>query len=286
METLDRRQAGYPALLAKMQDPPARLWVDGRIDPEAPCVAIVGTRRASRYGVEAAHGLAAALARRGVCVVSGMALGIDAAAHRGALSVGGRTVAVLGTGVDVVYPGVHRALAREIAASGALVSEFEPGSPPQKHTFIRRNRIIAGLSTITVVVESPMGGGAMITADFACEQGRGVGAVPGRIDQRTSEGCHQLIKEGASLITCADDLFGELGFLISPGRMRLARDTASPPADAYEAAILTALAGGARRTLDELCAETALPAGRLAATLMALEVAGRVTKHPDATYES
>lgn len=279
----------YPPLLAKIHDPPPQLWVNGSFDLAATCVAIVGTRASTRYGEEVARGLAKELAQRGAWIVSGMARGIDAAAHRGALEAGGRTIAVLGCGVDVVYPREHRELAEQIARSGAIVSEFPPGHPPEKFTFVQRNRVIAGLSVVTVVVESPLDGGAMITADFACEQGRTVAAVPGRVDQPNSAGCHQLIREGASLVTCADDLFAELGFAVVAAASGLPGPPAAlrrSPTSGDEQFLLAALSNGDRLPLDALIVRSGLPTARANATVLMLELKGAITKRSDGLYEA
>ena len=201
----------YPTTLAAIHDPPPTIWVKGDVDVlRAPSVAIVGSRRASPYALEVARRLGADLARRHVTVVSGMARGVDSAAHRGALEGGGVTVAVFGCGVDVIYPPEHRALAARIAERGALVSEFEPGMPPLKHNFVRRNRIISGLSLAVVVVEAADGSGSLITADFALEQGRAVLAVPGNVLGGRNYGAHALLRDGAKLVECADDILEEL----------------------------------------------------------------------------
>lgn len=281
--------ADYPPLLAKIHDPPPQLWVSGTLDPAATCVSIVGTRRCTRYGEAVARQLARELAARGAWIVSGLARGIDAAAHRGALEAGGKTIAVLGCGVDVVYPSEHRGLAQEVARSGAIVSEFPPAHPPGRHTFVRRNRIIAGLSAITVIVESHLDGGAMTTADFACEQGRTVGAVPGRVDQPTSEGCHQLLREGAALVTCADDLFAELGFAVFAAGAGVIGPVGMPrraPSGEDEALVLAALRGGERLSLDQLIARSGLPTARAASTVMTLELKGAIAKQSDGSYEA
>lgn len=250
---------------------------------------MVGTRRCTRYGEEVARQLARELAARGAWIVSGLARGIDAAAHRGALEAGGKTIAVLGCGLEVIYPSEHRQLAEEIARSGAVVSEFSPRHPPGRYTFVRRNRIISGLSALTVVVESPLDGGAMTTADFACEQGRTVGAVPGRVDQSTSEGCHQLLREGAALVTCAEDLFAELGFAVvaaGAGVIGPASALRRPPSGEDEKLILEALRGGERLSLDRLIARSGLPTARAASAVMTLELKGSIAKQSDACYEA
>ena len=277
----------FPAALRQIPDPPKLLWVQGSIADPGPLIAIVGSRRTTRYGEETAYRLAGEIVRRGGWVVSGMARGIDTCAHRGALDAGGKTIAVLGTGIDVVYPCENRELARRIAANGALLSEFPPGQPPDKYAFVRRNRIVAGLCEVTVVVESDLDGGSMITADFACDQGRTVCAVPGRIDQPTSAGCHQLIREGATLVTSVDDVLSELGFplpllAVSPLRMgKMASNARSPE----EKAVAEALRGGEQLTLDGLADRTGIALGQLAPAIVLLELRGEVTKRADGRFE-
>ena len=170
----------------------------------------MGSRVASPYALEVSRRLGADLARRGICVVSGMARGVDSAAHRGALEAGGVTIAVFGCGVDIIYPREHAALADRICERGALVSEFPPGMPPRKQNFPQRNRIISGLSLAVVVVEAAEGSGSLITADFALEQGRAVLAVPGNVLGGRNYGAHALLRDGAKLVECADDILEEL----------------------------------------------------------------------------
>jgi len=277
----------YPAALKLIHDPPPTLWVRGDIAATGPLIAIVGSRRTTRYGEETAYRLGAEIARRGGWVVSGMARGIDSAAHRGALSAKGKTIAVFGTGLNKVYPPENRALAHQIATNGALVSEFPPDQHADKSTFVRRNRIISGLCEVTVVVESDIGGGSMTTADFACDQGRAVCAVPGRIDQATSAGCHQLIREGATLVTSVDDILSELGFplpLLAASPLRMGK-RAVVIGTAEEQAVVAALHGGTQLTLDGLTERTGLPVGKLAPALMMLELRGAVVKRSDGRFE-
>ena len=196
------RDVGYPRLLKEIHDPPIGLYRKGVYDFAQPCVAIVGSRRTTLYGQSVAKKLAADLARLGFCIVSGLARGIDTAAHEGALSVGGKTAAVLGCGIDIVYPPENLALYRRIEAEGAILSEFPFGRRADRQSFPMRNRVVAGIAEAVVVVETDVSGGSMITARFAGEQGRLIFAVPGRIDQNTSAGCHQLIRDGATLLTC------------------------------------------------------------------------------------
>ncbi len=193
-----RDDPDYPTLLREIADAPTVLYRQGALAGGHPCIAIVGSRRTTLYGQTVATRFGAELAQRGFCIVSGLARGIDTAAHEGALKVGGKTAAVLGTGLDIVYPPENLELLRRVAEAGAVYSEYPFGRRADRHTFVLRNRIVSGMAAAVVVVESAVDGGAMITARFAGEQGRTVFAVPGRIDQSTSAGCHQLIRDGAT----------------------------------------------------------------------------------------
>jgi DNA processing protein len=210
---IGRGDAGYPSLLREIHDPPVGLYRRGAYGFGQPCVGVVGSRRATLYGQSVAKKLGAELAQRGFCVVSGLARGIDTAAHEGALSAGGRTVAVLGTGIDIIFPPENLGLYRRIAQEGAVLTESPFGRPADRDSFEKRSRIISGICEAVVVVESELRGGAMATARFAGEQGRLVFAVPGRIDQSSSSGCNQLIRDGATLLTRVDDLVQELQYL-------------------------------------------------------------------------
>ena len=211
IQTVTLNGAGYPRLLAEIHAPPPVLYMKGTLLPEdEAAVAIVGTRGATPYGLEVAGVLAGELARSGITVVSGLAEGIDAAAHEGALKAGGRTIAVVGHGLDRVYPPQHATLAARVAESGCILSEFSAGMPPLKENFPRRNRIISGLSLGTVVVEAPVKSGALITARFAMEQGREVFAVPGPAFSRQSHGAHALLQDGAKLVCRVEDILEEL----------------------------------------------------------------------------
>ncbi|MBI3809000.1 MAG: DNA-protecting protein DprA [Nitrospirae bacterium] len=202
---------GYPAWLRAIADPPAVLYCDGQIEPrDRQAIAIVGARQATPYGLRATETLARELSGAGFTIVSGLARGIDAAAHRAALEAGGRTIAVLGCGLDVTYPPEHGRLREEIAGSGAVLTEFAPGTPPWASNFPRRNRIISGLSLGVVVVEAAEDSGSLITARLALEQGREVFAVPGSIDAPLSRGPHGLLKQGAKLVETVDDIVEEL----------------------------------------------------------------------------
>ena len=210
---LARDDPGYPPLLREIHDPPVGLYRKGPYGFGQTCIAVVGSRRATLYGQSVAKRLGSELAQLGFCVVSGLARGIDTAAHEGALSAGGRTAAVLGTGIDIVYPPENLALYRRIAETGAVVTESPFGRPADQDSFPMRSRVISGICEAVVVVESDLRGGAITTAMFAGEQGRLLFAVPGRIDQSSSSGCNQLIRDGAALLTKVDDLLQELQYL-------------------------------------------------------------------------
>ena len=269
---LRRRDAAYPALLAQIPDPPGRLWIRGEADPEVlarPAVSIVGARACSGYGRSVSRLLATEAAQAGAVVVSGLARGVDGEAHRGALAGGGVTVAVLGCGVDRDYPAAHAELARQIVAAGGLVvSEYEPGVEPAPWRFPARNRIIAGLALATVVVEARERSGALITADFALDDGREVLAVPGEITSPLSAGTNALLRLGATPATCAADVLEAVG-------VERRSELRPVPDDPGAASVLEALAAGAS-TADELARVTALDAGALAAALAMLELAGAV----------
>jgi DNA processing protein len=298
---------GYPILLREIHDPPIGLYCRGRYEPAQTSVAIVGSRRTTQYGLATARRLGGELARRGFCVVSGLARGIDTAAHEGALDAGGRTVAVLGTGVDLVYPPENRTLTERIAREGALLSEFRLGRPADRQSFAMRNRIVAGMSAAIVVVESDVDGGSMITARFAAEQGRVVLAVPGRIDQPTSAGCHQLIRDGAVLLTSAEDVVDELSYLrgLRPGPIpdnpargvvRVDRSEGddipdgvdSPSGDSAlpaEAAVLELFRGGAILATEEIASALGWSAERAMAVTLRLELSGSLIKRADGRNE-
>ena len=210
---LQRDHMHFPSLLKEIPDPPIGIYMIGDVDPVCKNIAIVGSRNNTLYGLKTARQLAIDLANRGFTIVSGMARGIDTAAHEGALAVGGKTIAVLGCGVDVVYPPENGVVYRKICENGAVISEYPLGRRADKQTFPVRNRLIAGLCHAVIVVESDKMGGSMITARFASEYGRQVFAVPGRIDQPSSAGCLALIKDGATMLTSIDDVFEDLPYL-------------------------------------------------------------------------
>jgi DNA processing protein len=300
VDFVTQNDAAYPRALREIYDPPIGLYRKGRYDFSRPAIAIVGTRRATLYGQATAKKLAAGLARLGFCIVSGLARGIDTSAHEGALSVGGKTAAVLGTGIDIIYPPENIDLYRRIEAEGAIVAEFPFGRRADRQTFAMRNRIIAGSCAGVIVVESDKAGGSMITARFAGEQGRQVFAVPGRIDQPSSAGCHQLIRDGATLVTGVDDILSELNYLEGlqphaiPPKAADAAGAAQAGVDAAalarlspdEAAVMSCFAGGAMPTLDALAAQTGKPVSVISATLMMLELKRLVAKRADGSFEA
>ena len=273
--------AAYPHLLLETADPPLLLYCRGRIDwLRAPAVAIVGSRNPTRQGADHARAFAAHLSRAGLTVVSGLALGVDGAAHDGALEGAGRTVAVVGTGLDRVYPVRHTALAQRIAADGLLVSEFVIGTPPLAQNFPQRNRIIAGLARGTLVVEAALRSGSLITARLASEAGRDVFAIPGSIHSPQSRGCHALIKQGAKLVECAEDVLEELQFA-APER---APTTAEPAAESIDDPLLEAL-GFDPVSLDALVARTGESPATLGARLLELELSGDVARLPGQLFQ-
>jgi DNA processing protein len=272
----------YPALLGQIDDPPPVLFVRGTLLPaDALAVAIVGSRHATAYGARVAWQLANGLARAGYTVVSGLARGIDAAAHRGALDAGGRTIAVLGTGVHHIYPPEHAELALEVIDAGAVVSEAPPLAAASRGAFPRRNRIISGLSLGTVVVQASDRSGALITARLAGEQGREVFAVPGPVDCRMSRGCHRLIRDGARLVESVDDILDELGPLFRETTTTDGRTVKSPAElqlGDIERQVLDAVED--EQDLDGIVAVTGLAASQVIATVGVLEMRRIVRRLP------
>lgn len=281
--------AAYPALLSRIDDPPGLLFVRGTLLPQdSLSVAIVGARHATAYGLKVAEQLGAALARAGYTVVSGLARGIDAAAHRGALRAGGRTIAVLGSGVLSVYPPEHADLAREVIDSGALISELPPLTAPHEGTFPQRNRIVSGLSLGVVVVQAADRSGALITARLATEQGREVFAVPGAIDCRMSRGTHQLIRDGAKLVESVDDILEEFGPLFETATTadgRAVQSAAELQLGDIERTVLDAcdaLARGGTKSvaIDDLVDSSGLAASQVLATIGVLEMRRLIRRLP------
>jgi DNA processing protein len=267
---LPRTAESFPSQLASIHDPPPGLFLRGAAGAELlsePSVAVVGARSCSDYGAHVARALGRRLSAAGAVVVSGLARGIDGWAHRGALDTGGRTVAVLGCGIDRDYPQAHAALARQIAATGLIVSEYPPGVSPAPWRFPARNRLVAGLAMATVVVEARERSGALITADLALDEGRDVLAVPGEITSGLSDGTNALIRLGAVPVTSIDDVLETVGFADL--------DEASPVPHGDGATVLEALAAGAT-TADEVVAATGLSAATVAVALSELELAGLV----------
>jgi len=266
--------ASYPELLRHIHDPPLYLYVLGEFAAsDAYGVALVGSRDASAYGRQMTAQLGEGLAASGITIVSGLARGIDAAAHAAALRAGGRTIAVMGSGIDVVYPSEHHRLHMQIAKNGAVVSEYPMGAPPDAENFPGRNRIISGLSLGTVVIEATERSGSLITAQFAAEQGREVFAVPGPVGVR-SRGAHQLLRQGAGLVESAHDVLRE----IAP-HIRSAQSSPVPTLTSVEADVLAHL-DETPRHVDELIARAKLGAGALLETLLLLELRGLVRQLP------
>ena len=282
----------YPELLREIYDPPIGLYWQGEYIVDRPCVAIVGTRRATLYGRRVAKKMAAELARLGFCVVSGMASGIDTAAHEGALEVGGKTVAVFGCGLDTIYPSENMDLYQKIVAHGAVVSEFPFGRRADRQTFPMRNRVVAGICQGVVVVESAASGGSMITARFAGEQGRTLMAVPGRIDQASSVGCHQLIRDGAIMVTSVDDILEELRYQRTqfPGeesQLNLGgEDAAQLQVSEAEQVVLDCFSGGEFGLLDDIAERLGKPIAELSGILMSLELKRLIVKRADGRFEA
>jgi DNA processing protein len=270
----DRR---FPAALLTLSDMPPALWYRGTLDAfHAPGVAVVGSRAASAVALETALQLAADLAARGVVVVSGLARGVDSAAHRGALRVG-RTIAVLGSGLDRIYPREHAALAREIARDGLVVSEYPPGTPPLAFHFPMRNRLISGLSRAVVVIEASEQSGSLITAACALEQGREVMAVPGNVLSGRNRGAHALIRDGAKIVESADDIVEELGWPGPEGPGHRHNDGSHDP-------LLKLMRAGEPYDLDRLAETSGIAGVRLLPRLLELELRGLVERVGDGRF--
>lgn len=283
VHTLALDDEAYPPLLRLIPDPPPLLHVRG--DPALlsfPQVAMVGSRKASPAGLRAAGELAAKLAAAGFVVCSGLALGIDGAGHRGALEAGGRSIAVLGTGIDQVYPRQHRRLAEELELNGCLVSEFPRGTPPRRYHFPRRNRIISGLSLGVVVVEAALPSGSLITAGTALEQGREVFALPWSMLHRGGRGCLQLLRDGAKLVRDLEDILEELVPLYALQRDFFDADwpTGSNAEAPAGAAALLELVGFEACSLDQLASVAGLPVAQVMAQLSTLELEGLIRRCP------
>jgi DNA processing protein len=277
-----RDDPGFPGILTHLPDPPPLLYMRGDLrDRDDPAVAVVGSRRATIYGLEMARLLAGEITAAGVTVVSGLARGIDQAAHWGALEAGGRTVAFLGSGIDRIYPRENLALAERISCSGAILSEFPMGTPPLSGNFPVRNRLISGVARGTLVVEAAACSGSLITARMALEQGREVFAVPGNITSGNALGPNLLIQQGAKLVMRGRDVLEEIGAVLPPE----VEETAAEPAGSEEEEnILRCLSPVDPLTLDELAGRTALQAGPLLAALLKLEIEDRVRQLPGGRF--
>ena len=271
---------GYPLNLRAIYDPPPVLYVLGEVRKEdLICFSIVGTRRPTRYGRSVASMLAKGLAERGLTIVSGMARGIDSCAHRGALDGLGRTIGVLGCGVDVVYPAELRTLRDRIVGSGAIVSEFPMGTRPNRGNFPMRNRVISGLSLGTMVVEAGAGSGALITASIALEQGREVLAVPGYITTPASAGTNRLIRDGAKIVTCVEDVVEEFSPQVQALLSAAPSSRGEEEALAPEEARLYGLVTDEEQHIEFLIAQSGLPAAEVSSILVRLELAGLVKQY-------
>jgi len=269
--------AAYPRQLLEIPDPPPLVYVAGDAALlSAPALAVVGSRNATPQGLQNARAFARALSEAGLAIVSGLALGVDSEAHRGGLEGRGATIAVLGTGIDIVYPQRNRSLADEVLARGALVSEFPLATGPHAGNFPRRNRLISGLARGCLVVEAALDSGSLITARLAADQGREVFAIPGSIHSPLSKGCHALLKQGAKLVESAQDVLEELGVSI--------RRAAPAPAGDADSGLLESM-GFDPCDIDELCGRSGLPAEAVSAMLLKLELDGKIAGLPGGLYQ-
>ncbi len=278
----------YPQALLNIPDPPLLLYVKGRLDLlNRPALAMVGSRNATPQGINNAEAFAKSLSDAGLCIISGMAHGIDAASHRGALRGPGSSIAVVGTGLDKVYPAANRDLAHALAQQGALISEFPLATPPLAANFPRRNRLISGMSLGCLVVEASLQSGSLITARLALEQGRDVFAIPGSIHAPQSKGCHALLKQGAKLVETAQDVLEELGsLLVAPAQSAKPEGRASeaPYSDVPQSSLLKHL-GFDPVDADTLSRRCGLTIAELSAMLLTLELSGRICVLPGGLYQ-
>ncbi len=288
---VDKENHRYPAILKEIHDPPIGLYVLGDYRFSRPSVAIVGSRRTTLYGQGVAREFGSELARKGICVTSGLARGIDTYAHKGALEAeGGKTVAVMGCGINIVYPPENIELYRNIGENGAVISEFPLNRRADKQTFPMRNRLVSGMSQAVVVVESDETGGSLITARFAGEQGRLVCAVPGRIDQKTSRGCNRLIRDGALLMLSVEDLLKELEYESSLPQLDVPfseeRNSDIEELNEVERKLINLFAGGESLDSDQITKRLRLGTADVASVLMMLELKGYVSKRLDGAFEA
>jgi DNA processing protein len=281
------RDPDYPALLREISDPPPLLYIHGNLQVlQEPQLAMVGSRNPTAAGRQTAIDFARHLSAAGLVITSGLALGIDAAGHQGALDAGAPTIAVMGTGLDRVYPARNRELAHQIAGVGALVSEFPPGTPPRAEHFPRRNRIISGLSIGTLVVEAAIRSGSLISARYALEQGREVFAIPGSIHNPLARGCHHLIRQGAKLVETAQDIMDELGALASALDFTAthATDHATLPQLSDDYTQLLESIGFENTSIDMLVKTTHLTPAEVSSMLLQLEMNGYIAANPGGFY--
>ena len=287
----------YPELLKQIYDPPLGLYLSGVI-PEGPYISIVGTRQPSLYGQKICQELAKGLAEAGFCIVSGMARGIDSIAHETALSADGKTMAFLGSGIDIVYPPENLNLYQEIARRGAVLSEFPFGRKADRRTFPMRNRLVSGISSAVIVIESAASGGSLITAQFAAEQGRLVFAVPGRVDQPASAGCNQLIRDGATLVRNVQDIIKELegtileGISFSQKQQKQIINSGNSQSSLpllnltqEEQSVYSILKDGDILSLEEMMEKLGLSFSQLSSTLSMMEINGILGKRTDGKFE-
>lgn len=282
----------YPALLKTIYDPPIGLYFYGPLRPSTHTVALIGSRRASLYGMSVAEKLASELAERGLCVLSGFARGIDSAVHCGALRVGGKTAGVLGCSIDRIYPPENADLYSQLRKHGSLISEFRLGTRADRMSFPRRNRILSGMSQAVIVVESDAEGGSMITAEFALEHNRQVFAIPGRIDSEMSRGCHALIRSGAILASSAEDIIEDLhtappvGFKLElEGQIRDLRSETEDSLDADEKTVFERIKYQGPLASSHLAELVSLPIPQLQAVLLKLELNHHISKRKDGLFE-
>jgi DNA processing protein len=269
---------GYPKLLREIHDYPPVIYVKGKLVPDELCLAVVGSRQPTVYGRQVAEEITTELARSGITIVSGLARGIDSIAHRTALEAGGRSIGVLGSGVDIIYPPENKLLAQEIVKNGALVSEMPLGTSPKPEYFPRRNRIMSGLATGVLVIEAKEKSGALITASLALEQNREVFAVPGSIFSPNSKGTNRLIQEGAKLVSKASDIFEELNLVTTQPEILV-----EVPADPSEASIFERLSREPMH-VDEICRLSQLPISTVTSTLAMMELKGLVKQVSPMNY--
>lgn len=280
MKIITPSSSEYPELLKHISDPPSQFWCEGDLQVTSlSCVAVVGARECTPYGEKAAFDLSKSLAQAGVVVVSGLALGIDTAAHKGALAGGGKTIAVLGCGMDIPYPSENISLKKNIFQNGVVISEYAPGTQATVWSFPRRNRIISGLSLGVVVVEAGLKSGSLITANLALQQGRDVFAVPGNISSPLSAGTHRLIQSGAKLVNSVEDILEELKLGVKTSFKEIKENISHA-----EKKLLHLLSNGPRH-MDELLEATGSPMNELSSLLIEMELNGKIRSLPGSCFE-